>query len=102
MSYHVPRIVVGPLCASALICSIVWMMSADAVAQAPAPSNQKTTNANSNSNSNSNSDEAAVFERILNRVRFENDGTEVTETEAVVRIQSQAGVEEFGHLVLGC
>src|ERR1700730_13033865 len=95
MSYHVPRIVVGLLCASALICSIIWMMSADAVAQAPAPSNQKTTNANSNS------EEAAVFERILNRVRFESDGTEVSQTEAVIRIQSQAGVEEFGQLVFG-
>src|SRR3984893_18097569 len=95
MSYHVPRIVVGLLCASALICSIIWMMSADAVAQAPAPSNQKTTNANSNS------EEAAVFERILNRVRYENDGTEVSQTEAVIRIQSQAGVEEFGQLVFG-
>ena len=48
-----------------------------------------------------NAEEAAVFERILNRVRFENDGTEVSETEAVVRIQSQAGVEEFGQLVFG-
>jgi transglutaminase-like putative cysteine protease/Flp pilus assembly protein TadD len=46
-------------------------------------------------------EEAAVIERILNRVRFENDGTEVSETEAVVRIQSQAGVEEFGQLVFG-
>jgi len=70
-------------------------MSADAVAQAPAPSGQKTSNANSNS------EEAAVFERILNRVRFENDGTEVSETEAVIRIQSQAGVEEFGQLIFG-
>ena len=48
-----------------------------------------------------NAEEAAVFERILNRVRFENDGTEVSETEAVIRIQSQAGVEEFGQLVFG-
>jgi transglutaminase-like putative cysteine protease/Flp pilus assembly protein TadD len=48
-----------------------------------------------------NADEGAVFERILNRIRFENDGTEVSETEAVVRIQSQAGVEEFGQLVFG-
>src|SRR5450755_1341344 len=47
----------------------------------------------------SNSDEGAVFERILNRVRFENDGTGVRETEAVIRIQSQAGVEQFGQLV---
>src|SRR5258708_25485699 len=75
------------------------MMSADAVAQVPAPSSQKTNSANSNANSNS--EEAAVFERILNRVHFENDGTEMSETEAVIRIQSQAGVEEFGQLVFG-
>ena len=45
--------------------------------------------------------EAAVFDRILNHVRFEADGTGVEETEAVVRIQSQAGVEDFGQLVFG-
>ncbi len=66
-------------------------MTADALAQAPPSSRQKTNNA----------EEAAVFERILNRVHFENDGTEVSETEAVVRIQSQAGEEEFGQLVFG-
>jgi transglutaminase-like putative cysteine protease/tetratricopeptide (TPR) repeat protein len=78
-----------------LLCSIVCVMSADGLAQAPTspPSKQKTNN--------SNSEEAAVFDRILNRVRFENDGTEVSETEAVVRIQSQAGVEEFGQLIFG-
>ena len=96
MSY-LSRVVVGLLfVGSLLVCSIL-SMSADAVAQAPAPPNQKTNNANSNSNS----DEAAVFDRILNRVHFENDGTEVSETEAVIRIQSQAGVEEFGQLVFG-
>src|SRR6266436_59833 len=101
MPYRMSRVVVGLFFVGALacsiVCSIIWMMSADAVAQAPAPSNQKTTNANSNSSS----DEAAVFERILNRVHFQNDGTEVSETEAVIRIQSQAGVEEFGQLVFG-
>src|SRR6195256_1663864 len=99
MSYRVSHAVVGLLLAAALVCSIVcsiiWMMSADVLAQAPAPSNQKTNNANSSS------EEAAVFERILNRVHLENDGTEVSETEAVIRIQSQAGVEEFGQLVFG-
>jgi transglutaminase-like putative cysteine protease/tetratricopeptide (TPR) repeat protein len=50
---------------------------------------------------NPNAEEGAVFERILNHVRFENDGTEVSESEAVIRIQSQAGVEEFGQLVFG-
>jgi tetratricopeptide (TPR) repeat protein/transglutaminase-like putative cysteine protease len=85
--------------------SLVFGMDPDALAQAPAPapapslSPQKTNNANSNSNSNS--EEAAIFDRILNRVRFENNGTEVRETEAVIRIQSQAGVEEFGQLIFG-
>src|ERR1700674_2802196 len=98
MPYRVSRVVIVLLfVGSLLVCSILSMMSADAVAQVPAPSNQKTNNANSNSNS----DEAAVFERILNRVHFENDGREVSETEAVIRIQSQAGVEEFGQLVFG-
>jgi len=72
-------------------------MTAVALAQAPTSispsSNQKTNDANA--------EEAAVFDQILNRVRFENDGTEVNETEAVIRIQSQAGVEEFGQLVFG-
>src|SRR5258708_38542765 len=48
-----------------------------------------------------NAEEASVFERILNRARFENDGTGVEETEAVIRIQSQAGVEQFGQLIFG-
>src|ERR1700688_1460808 len=101
MSYRMSRVVLRLLLAGTIVCSlicpIIWMMSAEAVAQAPTSSNQKTSNAKANSNS----EEAAVFERILNRVRFENDGTEVSETEAVVRIQSQAGVEEFGQLVFG-
>ncbi len=50
---------------------------------------------------NDHAQEAAIFERILNRVRFENDGTGVKEAEAVIHIQSQAGVEEFGQLVFG-
>src|ERR1035437_5632918 len=79
------------LVAFLLVWSLVCLMSADGLAQAPAPSRPKTANA----------EEAAVFERIFNRVRFENDGTEVSEAEAVIRIQSQAGVEAFGQLVFG-
>jgi tetratricopeptide (TPR) repeat protein/transglutaminase-like putative cysteine protease len=97
MPCRVLRVVVGFL----LACLAIFLMDAGVLAQAPtsasAPSQQKANSANSNSNS----EEAAVFDRILNRVRFENDGTEVSETEAVVRIQSQAGVEEFGQLVFG-
>jgi tetratricopeptide (TPR) repeat protein/transglutaminase-like putative cysteine protease len=89
MSYGVPRVVVGFL----LVCSLLSLMSANTLAQTSPPSSSKQTT--------NNAEEAAVFERILNRARFENDGTEVRETEAVIRIQSQAGVEEFGQLVFG-
>jgi len=87
MSYRVLHVAIGFL----LVCLFVCSMSSIAFSQAPPSSKQKTNNA----------EEAAVFDRILNRVHFENDGTEVSETEAVVRIQSQAGVEEFGQLVFG-
>lgn len=45
--------------------------------------------------------EGFVFERIDNRVRFESDGTGIRDTTAVIRVQSQAGVQEFGQLILG-
>src|SRR5271170_5793562 len=95
MSYRLSRVVVGLF----LVCLLVCLTNPDALAQAAASSQQKTEKQTKTNNANS--EEAAVFERILNRVRFENDGTEVSETEAVVRIQSQAGVEEFGQLVFG-
>src|SRR5215470_680768 len=47
------------------------------------------------------SQEAFVLEHWNESVRFENDGSGVRETTAVIRIQSQAGVQEFGQLVLG-
>ena len=45
--------------------------------------------------------EAYVFERIAERVRFENDGTGFRDTTAVVRIQNQAGMQQFGQLIFG-
>ena len=69
--------------------SIVFLSIANAGAQTPPT--PKLDNA----------EEASIFERILNRARFETDGTGVEETEAVIRIQSQAGVKQFGQLVFG-
>ncbi len=93
MSYRVLHVVVRVILSGLL----AFLMSVGALAQispsSPSPSKQRTNDPDS--------EEAAVFERILNRVRFENDGTEVSETEAVVHIQSQAGVEEFGQLIFG-
>jgi transglutaminase-like putative cysteine protease/tetratricopeptide (TPR) repeat protein len=78
---------------------LVSFLLAMATAQAPPPTPpNKITD---QTTPDPNSEEAAIFERILNHVRFENDGTDVTETEAVIKIQSQAGVEEFGQLVFG-
>src|SRR5713226_6507227 len=95
MSNRVSPVIVGFLVGWSFVCALVCLMSADVLEQASASSSsQQKTN-------NPNSEEAAVFERILNRAHFENDGTEVSETEAVVRIQSQAGVEAFGQLVFG-
>src|SRR5215213_1496293 len=48
-----------------------------------------------------NADEAYVFERLRTTYRFENDGTSRRELEAVIRIQSEAGVQAFGQLVFG-
>lgn len=45
--------------------------------------------------------EAAVIQQLDSRVRYENDGTGVHETTAVIKIQSQAGVERYGQLVFG-
>lgn len=47
------------------------------------------------------SDEAVVVDRMDNLVRFEDDGTGVRETTAVIRVQSQAGVKELGQLIFG-
>jgi transglutaminase-like putative cysteine protease/tetratricopeptide (TPR) repeat protein len=89
------RAVIG---ASLIFFLFAVFMIAEAWAQAPPSSSSSSTSKPTNK---ADSEEAAIFERILNRVRFENDGTEVSETEAVIRIQSQAGVEEFGQLVFG-
>ena len=47
------------------------------------------------------SQEGLVLERWNESVRFENDGSGLRETTAVIRIQSQAGVQAFGQLVFG-
>jgi tetratricopeptide (TPR) repeat protein len=47
------------------------------------------------------SQEAFVFERIENHVRFENDGSGKRDTVAQIRVQSQAGIQQFGQLIFG-
>src|ERR1700691_2545495 len=90
MSYRWSHVLIGFL--------VVLVVSLSADAQTPVPDSKQKAN-NANANANVNAEEAAVFDRILNHVHFDNDGTELSETEAVIRIQSQAGVEAFGQLV---
>ena len=47
------------------------------------------------------SGEAVVFLRMHDLVRFENDGTGLRETTAVIRVQSQAGIQQLGQLIFG-
>ena len=47
------------------------------------------------------SDEGFVIEKVLTRFRFESDGTGKKETIARVRVQSEAGVEQWGQVVIG-
>jgi TonB family protein len=47
------------------------------------------------------SQEAYVYEHLSESVRFENDGSGVRDIKAVVRIQSQAAIRNFGQLVFG-
>jgi hypothetical protein len=43
-------------------------------------------------------EEAVVYDRISHIVRFEDDGTGVQETTAVIRVPTQAGVKQLGQL----
>jgi tetratricopeptide (TPR) repeat protein len=47
------------------------------------------------------SQESFVIEKVVTRFRFESDGTGRKETIARVRVQSEAGVEQWGQVVFG-
>src|SRR5215813_3525090 len=67
--------------------SVLLALILAAGAQAQAPSKANT------------SGEPFVFEKINEIVRFEDDGTGLRDTTAVVRVQSQAGLQQFGQLI---
>src|SRR6516225_2374841 len=47
------------------------------------------------------SQEAFVIEKVVTRMRVESDGTGSKETVARIRVQSEAGVEQWGQVVIG-
>ena len=44
------------------------------------------------------SQEAAVFDQVSNRIRFENDGSGEHVSTAVISVQSEAAVQDLGQL----
>jgi tetratricopeptide (TPR) repeat protein len=48
-----------------------------------------------------NSQEPFVIEKLIYHVRFENDGTGISEATLQIRVQSEAGVQQLGQLVMG-
>lgn len=70
-----------------LVLSLAWLASAAQTTGTPAQPDF--------------SQEGFVIEHMNESVRFENDGSGVRETTAVIRINSQAGVQEFGQLIFG-
>ena len=75
------------LFAALVFCGILY---ASLAAQTPIPAGTMNT-----------SQEAVVFEHLDTMVRFEDDGTGSRETAAIIKIQSQAGVQAMGQLIFG-
>jgi Domain of Unknown Function with PDB structure (DUF3857) len=67
------------------------VLSSLIVAQTPPPSPPKADTTG----------EAFVLERIAELVRFDSDGTGVRDTTAVIRVQNQVGMQQFGQLIFG-
>ncbi len=75
--------------------AVILAVVAQATPQQPAP--QKPAVAITPNNA----DEAFILQRLRTAMRFENDGTSRRETEAVIKVQSEAGVQAFGQLAFG-
>ena len=75
---------------ASLFCVCV-ILATSLFAQAPSSSDSKLDA----------SKEALVYEHINNLVRFEADGSGIRDSTAVIRVQSQAAIQELGQLVFG-
>jgi hypothetical protein len=67
----------------------------------PAAGNQSAKPADSSPQSHDYSQEAFVVEQYRSVYRFENDGTGRKETIARIRVQSEAGVQQWGQVQVG-
>ena len=67
----------------------------------PAAKAADSTDARSEDKKHDYTQEAFVIEQLRSRYRFESDGTGRRETSARIRVQSEAGVQQWGQLQLG-
>lgn len=74
-----------------VILSVLCLILSPSLAQVAAPSKPDISKSD-------HSQEAFVIEQFSQKVRFENDGTSSREDTARVRIQSEAGVQQYGVL----
>jgi tetratricopeptide (TPR) repeat protein len=80
----------------------VFPASFQAQSQKPSsPPEKKTASSTGTAASKDYSQESFVIEQIKTQYRFENDGTGRKETTARIRVQSEAGVEQWGQVVVG-
>ena len=84
---------------------VTLVAGATAQVKSPTPENQKVsasaTLASPAANPHDYSQEAFVIEHMQSRYTFESDGTGRRETVARIRVQSEAGVQQWGQLQLG-
>jgi len=81
--------------------SLILVLSVGACAQNVAPKPLPDAPGKSLAQGVDYSQEAYVVELLRTSYRFENDGTGRKEVTARVKVQSEAGVEQWGQLVMG-
>jgi len=91
-----------------LLLSLLAFFPRLASSQAQSPSSPSPAGPTSKTEANSSSpakhdysQESYVVEKVTTRYRFENDGTGRKEVVARIRVQSEAGVEQWGQVVVG-
>jgi tetratricopeptide (TPR) repeat protein/transglutaminase-like putative cysteine protease len=80
---------------------LLLTLGSSLVGQTPAVQPQTAITAKTETTNNQNGQEAFVIEQSLTSVSYESDGTGTYENTSRVRLQSQAGVQQWGLLSLG-
>src|SRR5271155_6060433 len=92
----------APLCASAQSDQAPSSSAVpEKVKKAAEPKSSEPSSSKPEESKHDYAQEAFVIEKYVSRYRFENDGTGSRETIARVRVQSEAGVQQWGQILVG-